>query len=194
MKPIKPSLNYTNNNRLYNNHRDAPLYRYCLARLLLSWKVLLSIAIVVILSAQARSFTILQKMTNIETEDSQQDAPNGGDNNREDGVDKCNTTTDEKCINGKVAAIASALSTKQRMYPHNNNLPSSYNGRQSLLLFSQNYYDVPQHYSFEKSTQENYGVTNNKDFYGPFKDIRRSLDYDYHGKLILDLQKIPYAH
>ena len=174
MKPT--STNSTTNNKLLHNHRDA------LYRLLLSWKVLFSIVIFGIISTQTRSFTVLQKMANTETEDSQQEIHNDDNNYKEDGVDKCNTT-DEKCINaGKISAIASALSTKQRMHSHNNNLPSSYNGRQSLLLFSQNYYDVPLHYSFDKSTQENYGVMNNMDFYGPFKDIRRSLDYDYHGK------------
>eukprot|EP00571_Detonula_confervacea_P003635 CAMPEP_0172314718 /NCGR_PEP_ID=MMETSP1058-20130122/23237_1 /TAXON_ID=83371 /ORGANISM="Detonula confervacea, Strain CCMP 353" /LENGTH=360 /DNA_ID=CAMNT_0013028657 /DNA_START=255 /DNA_END=1337 /DNA_ORIENTATION=+ len=58
-------------------------------------------------------------------------------------------------------------------------LPASYKDRQSLFLFSSTE-GIPSQFSLELSTQENYGVEN-KDFYGPFKEIRSSLDYDYHG-------------
>ena len=60
-------------------------------------------------------------------------------------------------------------------------LPTSYDGRQSLKDFTSSE-EVPLFYSFDMSTQENYGVEN-KEFYGPYKDIRAELDYDYHGEL-----------
>ena len=60
------------------------------------------------------------------------------------------------------------------------NLPASYNGRNSLFLFSSKH-PIPSYYSLDLSTQENYSVVN-KQFYGPFREIRASLDYDYHGK------------
>ena len=39
---------------------------------------------------------------------------------------------------------------------------------------------MPSYFSLELSTQENYGVEN-KEFFGRFAEIRRQLDYDYHG-------------
>eukprot|EP00986_Skeletonema_menzelii_P002781 scaffold790_cov149-Skeletonema_menzelii.AAC.26 len=41
-------------------------------------------------------------------------------------------------------------------------------------------YPIPPSFSFDKSTEENYGV-DNMEFFGPFKSIRASLDYSYHG-------------
>ena len=42
-------------------------------------------------------------------------------------------------------------------------------------------YTIPSYFSLDVSTEENYG-TEKMDFYGPFKGIRASLDYSYHGK------------
>ena len=64
---------------------------------------------------------------------------------------------------------------------HHSILPSSYNGRTSLYLFSRDEYNLPQDYNFDVSTQENYN-NGEEEFYGPFKEIRSSLDYNYHGK------------
>jgi predicted kinase len=50
--------------------------------------------------------------------------------------------------------------------------------RASLLLNPT--YPIPPSFSLEKSTEENYGVEN-LEFFGPFKSIRASLDYSYHG-------------
>lgn len=61
-------------------------------------------------------------------------------------------------------------------------LPPSYNGRNSLFLFSKSQ-AIPSSYSIDRSTQENYGVAN-RDFGGPFAKIRASLDYNYHGNYI----------
>lgn len=62
---------------------------------------------------------------------------------------------------------------------HGDRLPSSYNGRQSLFLFSSKK-GIPQDYDFGKSTQENYN-SNERSFTGPFATIRKNLDHDYHG-------------
>ena len=62
---------------------------------------------------------------------------------------------------------------------HGVRLPSSYNGRQSLFLFSSKK-GIPQDYDFGKSTQENYNSDDGK-FAGPFASIRENLDLDYHG-------------
>ena len=59
-------------------------------------------------------------------------------------------------------------------------LPPSYNGRNSLWLFSESY-AIPSWFSFDMSTQENYGVET-KGFNGPFKEVRAKLDFDYHGE------------
>ena len=59
-------------------------------------------------------------------------------------------------------------------------LPSSYQGRHTLFQFS-NKQDIPSDFDFDKSTQENY-AEESKEFYGPFKEFRASLDFDYHGK------------
>ena len=64
--------------------------------------------------------------------------------------------------------------------PSTPNLPASYNGRNSLFLFSSKH-PIPSYYSLDLSTQENYSVAN-KQFYGPFREIRASLDYGYHGE------------
>ncbi len=50
--------------------------------------------------------------------------------------------------------------------------------RASLLLNPT--YPIPPSFSFDKSTEENYGA-DNMEFFGPFKSIRASLDYSYHG-------------
>lgn len=50
--------------------------------------------------------------------------------------------------------------------------------RASQLLYPT--YPIPPSYSFDKSTEENYGV-DSMEFFGPFKSIRASLDYSYHG-------------
>ena len=39
---------------------------------------------------------------------------------------------------------------------------------------------TPAGYDFGKSTNENYGVGDGREFYGKFVDIRRKLDYNYH--------------
>ena len=70
-------------------------------------------------------------------------------------------------------------------------LPPSYNGRNSLFLFSKSQ-AIPSSYSIDRSTQENYGVAN-RDFGGPFAKIRASLDYNYHGKILMKL-KLYYDH
>lgn len=62
---------------------------------------------------------------------------------------------------------------------HAERLPSSYNGRQSLFLFSSKE-GIPQDYDFGKSTQENYS-SGEGNFAGPFASIRENLDFDYHG-------------
>eukprot|EP00581_Thalassiosira_minuscula_P006305 CAMPEP_0183746956 /NCGR_PEP_ID=MMETSP0737-20130205/67020_1 /TAXON_ID=385413 /ORGANISM="Thalassiosira miniscula, Strain CCMP1093" /LENGTH=406 /DNA_ID=CAMNT_0025982663 /DNA_START=266 /DNA_END=1486 /DNA_ORIENTATION=- len=60
-------------------------------------------------------------------------------------------------------------------------LPESYNGRNSLFLFSSQQ-PIPAKYSLSKSTQGNYAAEDGvKDFYGPFQEIRSRLDYNYHG-------------
>ena len=64
--------------------------------------------------------------------------------------------------------------------PSTPNLPASYNGQNSLFLFSSKH-PIPSYYSLDLSTQENYSVAN-KQFCGPFREIRASLDYDYHGE------------
>ena len=61
-------------------------------------------------------------------------------------------------------------------------LPDSYNERNSLFEFS-SAQSIPPYYSVDESTQENYAVED-KHFYGPFKEIRSSLDYNYHGEII----------
>ncbi|KAL7540760.1 hypothetical protein ACHAWF_006776 [Thalassiosira exigua] len=66
-------------------------------------------------------------------------------------------------------------------------LPPSYNGRNSLFLFSRSE-EVPAYYSVDLSTQENYGVEH-REFWGPFRDIRAQLDYDYHGNYVRDRQE-----
>lgn len=58
-------------------------------------------------------------------------------------------------------------------------LAPSYNGRNSLWLFSESY-TIPSYFSFDLSTQENYGEEE-REFHGPFKEIRANLDFDYHG-------------
>lgn len=63
-------------------------------------------------------------------------------------------------------------------------LPNSYNGRNSLFLFSRAQGDIPSHFSLDSSTQENYGVEN-KELYGKFREVRAGLDYAYHGMYIL---------
>ena len=60
-------------------------------------------------------------------------------------------------------------------------LPESYQGRNSLFLFS-NVAGVPSYFEVGLSTQENYGIENEGECFGPFKEIRRSLDFDYHGE------------
>ena len=85
--------------------------------------------------------------------------------------------------------ISSSSSTQQeneeelqiKTSSHHSILPSSYNGRTSLYLFSRDEYNIPQNYDFDVSTQENYN-NGEEEFYGPFKEIRSSLDYNYHGK------------
>lgn len=57
--------------------------------------------------------------------------------------------------------------------------------RASLLLNPT--YPIPSSFSFDKSTEENYGV-DTMEFYGPFKSIRSSLDYTYHGNYIKSRQ------
>lgn len=58
-------------------------------------------------------------------------------------------------------------------------LAPSYGGRDSLYHFS-NSYDLPSYFSFDLSTQENYG-SEDEEFYGPFRGIRSELDFVYHG-------------
>jgi len=58
-------------------------------------------------------------------------------------------------------------------------LPASYNGRNSLFLFADSFI-IPTYFSFQLSTQENYGEED-RDFRGPFKEIRANLDFEYHG-------------
>lgn len=50
--------------------------------------------------------------------------------------------------------------------------------RASLLLNPT--YPIPPSFSSDKSTEENYAA-DNMEFFGPFKSIRASLDYSYHG-------------
>ena len=57
--------------------------------------------------------------------------------------------------------------------------------RASLLLNPT--YPIPSSFSLDKSTEENYGV-DTMEFYGPFKSIRSSLDYTYHGNYIKSRQ------
>ena len=59
-------------------------------------------------------------------------------------------------------------------------LPASYDGRNSLFLFSAAQ-AIPPSYSLDLSTQENHGAEGRR-FYGRFKEIRASLDYGYHGE------------
>ena len=54
-------------------------------------------------------------------------------------------------------------------------LPASYNGRNSLFLFADSFI-IPTYFSFQLSTQENYGEED-RDFRGPFKEIRANLDF-----------------
>ena len=90
----------------------------------------------------------------------------------DDGDSSCSNSDNDEC-NKRIDEISAKLSAPNFL------LPSSYK-RASLLLFSQNTFKLPQDFSFNKSTQQNYSVRN-KEYYGPFRDIRRSLDYDYHG-------------
>ena len=73
--------------------------------------------------------------------------------------------------------------TKQFHKTTTSRLPDSYNGRNSLFLFSKSE-GIPNYYSVDMSTQENYGVENNDDeeYYGKFRKIRASLDFEYHGE------------
>lgn len=57
--------------------------------------------------------------------------------------------------------------------------------RASLLLYPT--YPIPPSFSLDKSTEENYG-DDKLEFYGPFKSIRSSLDYTYHGNYIKSRQ------
>ena len=59
-------------------------------------------------------------------------------------------------------------------------LPASYDGRNSLFLFSAAQ-TTPPSYSLDLSTQENHGAEG-RQFYGRFEEIRASLDYGYHGE------------
>lgn len=68
-------------------------------------------------------------------------------------------------------------------------LAPSYNGRNSLWLFSETY-TIPPFFQFDLSTQENYG-SEDRDFYGPFKEIRGNLDFDYHGEKFFFWETIP---
>jgi len=110
----------------------------------------------------------LQKMVDLKRHSSE---PINSSN--DDGDSSCSNSDNDEC-NKRIDEISAKLSAPNFL------LPSSYNGRASLLLFSQNTFKLPQDFSFNKSTQQNYSVRN-KEYYGPFRDIRRSLDYDYHG-------------
>ena len=110
----------------------------------------------------------LQKMVELKRHSSE---PINSSN--DDGDSSCSNSDNDEC-NKRIDEISAKLSAPNFL------LPSSYNGRASLLLFSQNTFKLPQDFSFNKSTQQNYSVRN-KEYYGPFRDIRRSLDYDYHG-------------
>eukprot|EP00611_Tribonema_gayanum_P022003 TRINITY_DN4342_c0_g1_i1.p1 TRINITY_DN4342_c0_g1~~TRINITY_DN4342_c0_g1_i1.p1 ORF type:complete len:489 (-),score=203.41 TRINITY_DN4342_c0_g1_i1:723-2189(-) len=48
------------------------------------------------------------------------------------------------------------------------------------LLFCYDEHAIPPGFDVTKSTKANYGV-NDKHFYGPYADIRASLDFEYHG-------------
>lgn len=65
-------------------------------------------------------------------------------------------------------------------------LPSSYQGRNSLYLFS-NECKIPSDFDFDKSTQENYAA-DSQEFYGPFEEFRASLDFSYHGNYTKERQ------
>ncbi|KAL7530755.1 hypothetical protein ACHAXR_007132 [Thalassiosira sp. AJA248-18] len=78
-------------------------------------------------------------------------------------------------------AAASSSSDEDELEERPPRLPASYNGRNSLFLFSTSQTNIPSYYSLELSTQENYGVEDKHNFYGPFAEIRGGLDFDYHG-------------
>lgn len=72
--------------------------------------------------------------------------------------------------------------------PHRSrSLPASYNGRNSLFLFSLSEPVLPD-FSLDLSTKENYAV-DNMEYFGPFKDIRATLDYNYHGNYLKSRQE-----
>ena len=85
---------------------------------------------------------------------------------------------DEEVISKSTAAMG--LSGRTMMSVSSTRLPPSYNGRNSLFLFSKSQ-PIPPSFSLDMSTQENYGVEN-KSFFGPFRDIRSGLDFAYHGE------------
>ena len=68
-------------------------------------------------------------------------------NSSNDDGSSCSSNNDE--CNKRIDEISAKLSAPNFL------LPSSYNGRASLLLFSQNTFKLPQDFSFNKSTQQN---------------------------------------
>lgn len=90
---------------------------------------------------------------------------------------------DAMIIENNIAKLAPMVNRHSIIHPPSSaiprTLPDSYNGRNSLFLFS-TAQPIPSFFSLDMPTQENYG-TENKQFYGPFKEIRSSLDFDYHG-------------
>jgi len=66
-------------------------------------------------------------------------------------------------------------------------LPASYNGRNSLFLFSLSEPVFPD-FAIDRSTKEIYGA-DNLEYYGPFRDVRAKLDYNYHGNYLKSRQQ-----
>lgn len=66
-------------------------------------------------------------------------------------------------------------------------LPASYNGRNSLFLFSLSEPVLPD-FAIDRSTKEIYGA-DNLEYYGPFRDVRAKLDYNYHGNYLKSRQQ-----
>ena len=80
-----------------------------------------------------------------------------------------------------------------RASPHSDEIDSDVrhvNGavyKRASVLLNPTYPVQTSSFSFGKSTEENYGV-DNMEFFGPFKSIRASLDYSYHGNYSLSRQ------
>jgi len=92
-------------------------------------------------------------------------------------IDTLSTIMEDITIANNIAQLTMSMGSR---HSHSSAiLPDSYNARNSLFEFSSSQ-SIPPYYSVDESTQENYGVEN-KHFYGPFKEIRSSLDYNYHG-------------